>query len=538
MSRADRELLEKWNRYRPNETRDEYESRRGDPPEDIIAAHFCEELQMQSKCAAGNVCKAHPGADLAASSHHCVGCCFKVHLAVLCGATLDEVVVNYPHLVGSQLSSGRATAKGADDNEIRCLCFSCIEYMSMTTVPMGISLSAADKENSTAHPNSSSNPIEKCSWDDIVVTTTRTNAVSRTKKGELLKSSNSTRLMGFCVDSVLIPTEKNVKDHLQQWAIRHNKRRARQMLMQPLCEAIVQWKGEHDKSVANGTAELIDPLTNMPLHFNIKRFINVIFGTIMLPQLAESGRVLTAGDLEDRKKTDQDLFTPFLVQYNDADNLSYASHAFEQVDDFVNAANFSPFPATEWENARRRFAELMAEYEKLRNRRSGFHSNFAERMAEEMKKSSTHTYPLMLYLHMFLEKDASILNTCLSYLPSDVFSESTSGASHPPAPKKGGGRYLWPGGKGGSSKTSVEAGMQSQVLASVSAKNTVQAHATAAQLVAAMMNIKQSQRDRKRMLMKEFSDDLGRGSTGRSMAKERIESKPSESHQYSRQSCS
>ena len=119
--------------------------------------------------------------------------------------------------------------------------------------------------------------------------------------------------------------------------------------------------------------------------------------------------MLTAGDLEDRKKTDQDLFMRFLVQYNDADKLSYASHAFEQVDDFVNAANFSPFPTTEWENARRRFAELMAEYGKLRNRRSGFHSNFAERMAEEMKTSSTHTYPLMLYLHMFLEKDESIL---------------------------------------------------------------------------------------------------------------------------------
>ena len=140
-----------------------------------------------------------------------------------------------------------------------------------------------------------------------------------------------------------------------------------------------------------------------------------------------------------------------------------------------------------------------------------------------MKTSSTHTYPLMLNLHMFLEKDESILDTCLSYLPSDVFSESTSGAPRPPAPKKGGGRYQQPGGKGGSSKTSVEAGMQSQVLASVSAKNAVQAHATAAQLVAATMNNKQSQLDRKHMLMKEFFDDLGGGSTGRSMAKERIE---------------
>lgn len=522
MSRTDRELLEDWNRYLPNETHDEYNTRHSDPPEDISAANFREVLRTQTKCAAGDACKAHSEADLAASFHHCVGCCLKVHSAVLCGETLAEVVVNYPHLVGSRLSPFRVIVKGADDNEEHCLCFSCIANMNAETEPVGISTSAADKENVIANPNSSNNLIEKCSWDDIVVTTTHTNAVSRMKKGEPLKSSNSTRLMGFRVDSVLIPTEKIVKDHLQRWAIRHNKRRARQMSKHTLCESIVAWKGEHDESVANGTAELINPSTNMPLRFNMKRFINVIFGTVMLPQLAERGRVLTAGDLEDGKKTDQDLFTHFLVQYNDADNLSYASHAFEQVDDFVNAANFFPFPTTEWENAKRRFAELMSEYEKLRNRRSGFHNDFAERMAEEMKTSTTHTYPLMLYLHRFLERNESILDTCLSYLPCDVFSESTSGAPRPPAPKKGGGRYQRPGGKGGS-QTSVEAGMQSRVLASVSAKNAVQAHATAAQLVAATMNNKQSQRDRKRMLMKEFSDDLGGGSDGRSMARERIE---------------
>ncbi len=93
----------------------------------------------------------------------------------------------------------------------------------------------------------------------------------------------------------------------------------------------------------------------------MKRFINVIFGTIMLPQLAEHGRVLTAGDLKEGKKTDQDLFTNFLVQYNDADNQSYALYAFKQMDDFVDATNFSPFPPTERENARRRYAELMVD---------------------------------------------------------------------------------------------------------------------------------------------------------------------------------
>jgi hypothetical protein len=67
----------------------------------------------------------------------------------------------------------------------------------------------------------------------------------------------------------------------------------------------------------------------------MKRFVNVVVGHTMLPQLAKRGRVLTAGDLEDGKRTDQDLFQNFLVQYNDSGKPSYSHHAFEYVDDFA-----------------------------------------------------------------------------------------------------------------------------------------------------------------------------------------------------------
>ncbi len=79
----------------------------------------------------------------------------------------------------------------------------------------------------------------------------------------------------------------------------------------------------------------------------MKRFVNVILGHNMLPQLAKCGRVLTTGDLKDGKKTNQDLFQFFWGEYNNKDNPSYSQHAFEQVDDFADAANFSPLPITE-----------------------------------------------------------------------------------------------------------------------------------------------------------------------------------------------
>jgi hypothetical protein len=80
----------------------------------------------------------------------------------------------------------------------------------------------------------------------------------------------------------------------------------------------------------------------------------------------------------------------------------------------------------------------MADYKKMRNSCSGYHGSFPERMVEETKKSLTNTYPLMLYLHGFLEANQS--DTCMSYLPSDVFCEITSVAPCSTVQKKGGGQ--------------------------------------------------------------------------------------------------
>ena len=65
--------------------------------------------------------------------------------------------------------------------------------------------------------------------------------------------------------------------------------------------------------------------------------------------------------------------------------------------------------------------------------------------------------------------------------------------------------------------------MQSQVLASLSAKNNVLAHAAATEAGAAMMNNKQNQHDCKCNLMKDFVEEIGRRSFGRAEGKEQIE---------------
>jgi len=87
------------------------------------------------------------------------------------------------------------------------MCFACIGKMMTAGC---VHVAAAGKENIV----NGSNLIENCSWDGVVVTTTLTNAVSRTKKGESLKATNATRLQGFRINNELIPTASFVKDHI------------------------------------------------------------------------------------------------------------------------------------------------------------------------------------------------------------------------------------------------------------------------------------------------------------------------------------
>jgi hypothetical protein len=84
------------------------------------------DLSKQKSCAARDACKAHPGANLAQSLHHCIGCGFKIHSAVLCGLSLDQFVNNYLDCVGLVLPDGRKIDPDDPDNEMLCLCYTCI----------------------------------------------------------------------------------------------------------------------------------------------------------------------------------------------------------------------------------------------------------------------------------------------------------------------------------------------------------------------------------------------------------------------------
>jgi hypothetical protein len=48
----------------------------------------------EMRCAAGVLCRAHDGADLAGSTHHCIQCGKRMHCALLCGETVEDYIAS------------------------------------------------------------------------------------------------------------------------------------------------------------------------------------------------------------------------------------------------------------------------------------------------------------------------------------------------------------------------------------------------------------------------------------------------------------
>jgi hypothetical protein len=80
-------------------------------------------------CAAGTLCKAPSGANLAESPHSCWGCNKKIHSSVLRGDSILNLLSNHPSFIGMSLNNERIIEQD-DNNKTRALCFTCIAPLS------------------------------------------------------------------------------------------------------------------------------------------------------------------------------------------------------------------------------------------------------------------------------------------------------------------------------------------------------------------------------------------------------------------------
>ena len=93
-------------------------------------------------------------------------------------------------------------------------------------------------------------------------------------------------------------------------------RGSRKMRKDHICHSVVDAKGQYDIGVANGTLEMVDPITNRSIRFVTIRILNVLFGEAMKPHLVCRGRVLIRSKLEEKLKTDEAMWKCFFSEYN------------------------------------------------------------------------------------------------------------------------------------------------------------------------------------------------------------------------------
>ena len=156
--------------------------------------------------------------------------------------------------------------------------------------------------------------------EDIVVSAGKTNPV---KTGKDLSSDQYTKLVGIRLGPSLAHVKNISLDDLRKIASKLMICRCRSLKKVPLAEALVAYRAKEEQLAAAGLQDPINPTTGRVIRFNTCRYLNVMFGSVMKPKLANRGGRLTRRELEDKLRTDQNFAVSFLVEYNKRDEEAY-----------------------------------------------------------------------------------------------------------------------------------------------------------------------------------------------------------------------
>ena len=104
-------------------------------------------------------------------------------------------------------------------------------------------------------------------------------------------------------------------DHLRKFGMNFSIPASRSKSKQAMANALVTYRAGKEQQEVSGTLEVTDK-NNIPIRFNTKRYLNVLFSEVMKPQLARRGKSLNKQQLQDKLATDQEFFFGFLDKYN------------------------------------------------------------------------------------------------------------------------------------------------------------------------------------------------------------------------------
>jgi len=109
--------------------------------------------------------------------------------------------------------------------------------------------------------------------------------------GKKKDPSNLTKLIGFRVSGKTIAIKIIAVAFLRKWSS-GKITGLRKSTKKVLADAIVQYRAGEEHQQVHGSLEVIIPGTDQVLVINVKRFMNVMFDSIIKPLIARRGRSL------------------------------------------------------------------------------------------------------------------------------------------------------------------------------------------------------------------------------------------------------
>jgi len=450
--------------------------------EGLFRSFFDVDGITQMKCASGHHCT-NP-LPVNGSNHRCMNCGLKFHSCLTCSVVmLDDYLsdknLGFEPTMLPLYGQVRLSKSSTDQFTI---CPPCQERLlpALVGVPAGIPLLPPMMVSTT-----STRPKKKAKvsfdwqeWFDSGTCISYKSLVVSEATVNRAVGQSLTRLVGINTGDEgedVIPIIEINLDVLRKIAARLSLVGGRSMKKLTLCDALVTLFLNRVKGNGNGN----EPMTNngKPIHWNVARYLNVMFGSKIAPLLATRGELLDKDDLDAGVRIDEKIFLSLLDEYNDESNEAYGQAAYE-LNGLKDPNDFDQYPSGNWEGAKKYFQNLGAEYEKSLRlwTKSGTHCDYDDLDSISPDLSGT-TNPVMLYMHKHMQVNKGLLSSCASLLPMGLSNQSGirgRPTKQPPTGHlitKAGGRC----GPGGKKKVSVSSNAASNsarlALDSIASKN-------------------------------------------------------------------
>ena len=196
---------------------------------------------------------------------------------------------------------------------------------------------------------------------DVEVTTTKTNSTVAVPRNGTPDASKCTRLKSFrkVINGEVVSEHSVLKvtlNQLTKFATHVKISGVRRKKKVDVCEAIVDKKAAFERALATGEGEMLDS-TGGNVTLNRKRLINVLCSQEYRPDLNKIDNALSAGELTDHIKANEEPMKAFINLYN-SDKSIFSDDHHPEVTFNMDASSFTALPITYWKTLQKQVMKV------------------------------------------------------------------------------------------------------------------------------------------------------------------------------------